>query len=242
MALLRKLLSGVRALLLRRRDKRELDEELQHYVEAAAEQKVQSGFSPDEALRLAKAELGSAEAVKDYTRDAGWERLLENLYRDLHYGARMIRRNPGFSAVVILTLALGIGANTAIFSLVNAVIFNDLPVKNPDELVLFSFQAPANRPYMTDYDGTAHSTDSDELTGTSFPYLVFQRFAEDHDTLSNIFAFARIEQPSVAANGDAQIASGQYVSGGYYAGLGVNAWRGRVLREEDDNPGAPPAA
>src|SRR5438067_2897407 len=229
MASLWKLLSGVRALLLKRRDERELDEELRQYVEAAAEQKVRSGSSREEAVRLAKANLGSAEAVKDYTRDAGWESVLENVYRDLHYGARMIRRNPGFSAVVVITLALGIGANTAIFSLVNAVLLKSLPVKNPEQLVLLSFEAPAKRPYIVEYDGTAHGTDSDGLKGTSFPHLAFQRLAEHHDALSDIFAFARIEQLNVSVQSDAEIASGQYVSGDYYAGLGVHAWRGRML-------------
>src|SRR5919109_2893783 len=172
---LRKFVCGLSALLRKRRDEQELDEELQQYVEAAAEQKMRSGISRDEAVRLTRAELGSAEAVKDYTRDAGWESVLENLYRDLHYGARMIRRNRGFSAVVVVTLALGIGANTAIFSLVDAVLLKRLPVKNPDQLVLLSFEAPAKRPYIVEYDGTAHGTDSNGLIGTSFPYLVFQR-------------------------------------------------------------------
>src|SRR5262250_2818763 len=100
---LRRFWAGLSAPLHHRRDERDLDDEIKAYVEASSEQRMLAGTSREEAYRLARAELGSPVAVKDYVRDAGWESWFENLGRDLRYAARMLRRNPGFSAVVILT-------------------------------------------------------------------------------------------------------------------------------------------
>src|SRR5260370_38690005 len=89
-----------------------------------------------EALSAARVEFGSGEAAKDYVRDVGWERLIDSLSADLRFAVRAMRRNPGFTAVVVLTLALGIGANTALFTIVDAVLFKPLPIRNTDELAL----------------------------------------------------------------------------------------------------------
>src|SRR5690349_20942035 len=179
---LRRFLAAVSAPFHRGRAEQELDDEIHAYVEAAAEQHMLAGSSREEAYRLARTELGSAAAVKDYVRDAGWESWFENLGRDLRYASRMLRRNPGFSAVVILTLALGIGSNTALFSLVNAALLRSLPVKDPDQLVRLSFRANAVRHPWTSYDGNSHGDDVTTV-GTSFPSLAYERFAERHDTL-----------------------------------------------------------
>ena len=90
---------------------------------------------PEDARRAARVELGSIEAVKDHTRDVGWETTIEQTWRDVRYAARTLRRSPAFSAVVVLTLTLGIGANTAIFSAVNAIMLRALPAERPEELI-----------------------------------------------------------------------------------------------------------
>lgn len=236
---------GLRALFRQNQNEQELDDEIQSFVEASAERRVHAGMNRDEALRAARAELGSTAAIKDYVHDAGWESWLENLGRDLRYALRMLRRNPGFSAAVIGILSLGIGANTALFSVVNAVLFKSLPVKSPGQLVLLEFVANgAKRPFLS-YDGSGHGIASNKagaIRGTSFPYAAFQNLAEKHDALQDVFAFGWIEQLNVVANGQAEIASGQYVSGDYYRGFGLEAWRGRVLTDEDDKRGAGPVA
>ncbi|HKD92912.1 MAG TPA: ABC transporter permease [Terriglobales bacterium] len=240
---LRKFSKGLQALFRKQRDDQELDDEIGAYVEAAAEKRIQAGSGHEDAYRTTRAEFGSVAAVKDYVRDAGWETWLENLARDLRYALRMLRRTPGFSAIVILTLALGIGANTALFSLVNAVLLRPLAVKDANQLVLLSFRMkPRVRDsYVFGYDGTARTIHG-VFEGTSFPYLTFQRFSERHDALSDLFGFAQIEQLNVVANSNAEIASGQYASGGYFKGLGLEAWRGRLFTEADDQPGSPPVA
>src|SRR5215472_17713909 len=236
---------GLRALFVRRQSDRELDAELEDYLSHTVESKMRSGMSAESALRAARAQFGSREAVKDQVREVGWEGAVASVWADLRFAARMMRRNPGFTVVVVLTLALGIGVNTALFTVVNAVLLKPLPVKNPGELALMVWDSENhNLPLAKGYDGTADSDYSatGHMQGTSFPYITWERMRGATELLSSVFAFAPIEQLNVIADGQAGVASGQYVSGNYYDGLGLRAWRGRMLKEGDQALGAEPVA
>jgi predicted permease len=169
---------------------------------------------------------------------------LETLWQDLRYGVRMLLKTPGFTAVAVISLALGIGANTALFSVVDALLLKMLPVKEPERLVLFKSISPREfSPGV--YSGI---WERDPATGqnvmTSFPYQSYQRMREQQGgqgALSDVFAFGDVTL-NVSADGQADVASGQAVSGDYYAGLGVQALLGRTLTDGDDQAGAGPVA
>src|ERR1017187_2452440 len=132
------LLYRLRALFRRNSMEAELDEELRAHLEHQVEKYVQSGMSREEAERRAKIEFGGLDQVKEECRDAWGVRFIETLLQDLRFAVRMLARNPGFTAVAVLSLALGIGANTAIFSLLDALLLRDLPVWQPERLVELS--------------------------------------------------------------------------------------------------------
>lgn len=164
---------------------------------------------------------------------------MDNLLKDLRYGIRGLWKRPGFSAVAIITLALGIGANTAIFTLVNAVMLKSLPVNRPDELVLFNNTAD---------EGT--SLEDTPRTGQwkRFSYESYQYFRNHNQSFQDLMAFRSgesrlsVRQTGSDANAAAQRAWGHLVSGNYFSVLGVTARRGRVLTPEDDVPSAQPVA
>lgn len=170
--------------------------------------------------------------------------LLKDLSQDLRYGMRGMLRQRTFTLVTVLTLALGIGANTALFSVVDALLLKSLPVKEPERLVLFKSTSP--REFSPgSYSG---NWETDPATGqnimTSFPYQSYRRMREQQGgegALSDVFAYGDVTL-NVSADGQADVVSGQAVSGNYYAGLGVRAMMGRTLTDGDDRAGASPVA
>src|SRR6267143_3616882 len=142
MSLLRNITSGLRSLFRKERVDRELNEELSAYLEMAAAEKMREGMSRKDAVRAVRLERGSLDASKEVVRSAGWESLVETSWRDLRYGVRMLCKKPGFTILAAVTLALGIGANTAIFSVIDGVLLQPLPYRHPEELVAVRHTAP----------------------------------------------------------------------------------------------------
>ena len=163
------------------------------------------------------------------------------LLQDLRYGFRMLLKQKGLTAVALLSLALGIGANTALFSVVDAMLLKMLPVKEPERLVLFKSVAPRGFS-VGSYNG---SSNIDQQTGlqnrTSFAYQTYQRLREQQGPLSDVFAFGGVGL-NVNADGQAEVANGQAVTGNYFTALGVQPAIGRLLTDDDDKAGAPPVA
>jgi hypothetical protein len=134
MPLLRNLVIGLRTLFRRKKDSTDLDEELDEFLEIAAEDKMRRGMTRGEALRAVRLEQGSSDVTREVVHAARWESFLEICGQDLRIGFRRLWKSPGFTTVVVLTLALGIGATTAIFTLIDAVMLEPLPVANPKQL------------------------------------------------------------------------------------------------------------
>jgi len=166
---------------------------------------------------------------------------LKTLWQDIRFGLRMLAKNPGFTAVAVATLALGIGANTAIFSLVNAVMLQTIPVRAPQQLVVLKWSAHA-RPQKIgtssfgDCSWTAWS--SKFAGGCSFSYPMFQEIRNQKDVFSGVATFAGPAQLDLSGNGTASIAHGELVSGDYFQTLGVPPVVGRTLQPADEKPGA----
>lgn len=160
------------------------------------------------------------------------------MIRDLRYAVRSLIANKGFALAAIATLALGIGANTAAFSVVNAVLLKQLPVARPNELVMF-YWLRQPEPTVAAYSGYGRQGPDGGIR-TSFSYLTFERFRDRSGTLSNVFAVSAPRELSVAADGQTNPASAHLVSGTYFDTLEVGALLGRVLTKEDDRVGADP--
>ena len=190
-----------------------MEEELRGYLEAAVEQRMRSGMSAEEARRVARAELGSLESVKDEIRSAGWEAAVEAFWRDIRYSVRVLAKSPAFTAVVVLTLALGIGANTAIFSLVDAILLRYLPVVKPEELV--------------------------EVSHTSFTNPLWEQVRDRQDVFSGVFAWSA-DRFNLTRGGAVQYANGLWASGDFFRTLGLT--RGRQAPDSRRRPAWLPCA
>ncbi|HWG36695.1 MAG TPA: ADOP family duplicated permease [Terriglobales bacterium] len=223
--------------------RRRLREELEAHLEALAQRYRAQGMGEAEARRAARLKLGGADQIEEAWGDErrfGW---LEDLRRDLILGARALRRAPGFTAVVVLSLALGIGANTAIFSLLDAALLQKLPVRAPDELALLYWHAQ-RWPRGLDQSGTGSPPTSDDGS-FSLAYATYLQL-RDHSgiAMQNIFAFSPlgVGTPSTAleVDGRTSLARASLVTGGFFPGLGLAAYRGRLVGAHDEVAGASP--
>jgi predicted permease len=206
----------------RQKQERELDEELQSHLQMAAQDRADRGETPEQARRAARRELGNVGLIKEVTREMwGWASF-ERLLQDLRYGLRMLAKSPGFTAVAILTLALGIGANTALFSVVNGVLFNPLPYAHPEQLVWLAESKP------------------NFATGSiSFPN--FQDWQKNNQTFTSM-GLSRGYSYNLTGLGDAEQLRARLISSDFFGVLGVNPAIGRSFAPGEDAIGAAPIA
>jgi predicted permease len=235
MILLRRFLAGLKALFHKDRRSLEMDEELRGFLEAAAQNRVRGGMSYAEAMHASRVEMGSMETVKQKVRSDGWESAAESLGQDIRYGVRQLLRSPGFSLVALLTLALGIGANTAVFTLVHAVMLKQLPVANPHQL----YRVGEGEFFCCEWGGLQDSW------GT-FDYPFYKHLRETDPSFEQIAAFSgntpTFNVRRAGSQSAAQTANGEYVSGNYFSTLGIQSSAGRLLNPADDRPEAPATA
>lgn len=224
MNLLNKIGGICRAFLPRRRDEHELDAEVAFDLEARAHAHRLEGLSAAEARLAALREFGSVELAKDECRDERRTRLLEQTWQDVRFGFRTMRKNAGFTAVAILTLALGIGANASIFSVVNAVVLQPLPFPNSNRLVMI-WGTDLDRGRMTDVTS----------------YLNFLDWKNQSRSFDNMGAFVTRGMTLSEADG-AALLNGLYVSPGFFETLGVYPAVGRTFRAGEEDPGVPQVA
>ncbi|MES2220349.1 MAG: ABC transporter permease [Acidobacteriota bacterium] len=221
----------------------DLSEEMQQHLEEKIEALIADGMSRKEAIHAARRAFGNATLIEQHSREVWMWPLIESIWADIKFALRQLRKSPGFTMTVVLTLALGIGANTAIFSLVNAVLLRSLPVQNPDELVVMRWSARTWPNHVgTHSRGDCASDTSAGHSGCVLSYPMFQEVARRKDLFSSVMAFAGPEQMDLSGNGPASIAQGELVSGNFFEALGVRAALGRTFTPEDDKPGAPAVA
>jgi predicted permease len=212
---------GLRALFGKQRAEQELDEELRCYTESSVEQKMRAGTAREEATRETTIEMGGVEALKEQIRDVGWETHVEGFFQDLRFGLRILRKNPSFTLVAVLALALGIGANTAMFSVIEAVLLRPLPYRNAGEIVRVSS--------TWDRNGTLTSY-------TSSPPDFFD-WRDQNRSFSSIFAY-RATEFALTGLGEAKRVNAVMATSGMFATLQAEPTLGREFTAEENRKGA----
>jgi predicted permease len=232
---MRTLINGIKALLHKQQRSRDMDEELRSFQEASVQEKMRRGVSPHEAQRAARIEMGSTETVKNKVRAATWESTAESIWQDIRYSLRIMAKSPGFTAVAILSLALGIGANTAIFTLINNLMLKSLPVSNPQDLVAFGKEFGGGR--IAGIPGGPMDI---------FPYDLYQQLRQRQSVFQGITAFASFPtmvsiRPNATATATQAIS--HLVDGNFFNVLGAEPLLGRsILPSDTDAPGRNPVA
>jgi putative ABC transport system permease protein len=221
MGLIKVIGGGLRALFRKQQLESELDEELRAYIESAVEQKMRAGMSREEAVREARAEMGSMEALKEDVREVGWEAALESFVQDVRYGMRMLRKNPAFTGIAVLALALGIGANTAMFSVIEAVLLRPLPYSNPNELVRVA--STWQRGGIT----TPYSSSPPD----------FFDWRDQNRSFSSMFAY-RTGEYALTGHGEAKRVRAVMATAGIFSTLQAHPALGREFLTEENRKGA----
>src|SRR5438477_12795652 len=222
MSFWRQLTRGLRVLTSRAAADQELGDEVDHYLEESTASFRAAGLSPGAARREARLDLGNTTMVREEVRAHGWESALGPLVADMRYAARRLLRDRGFTAVSVITLALGIGATTAIFSAVNPILFEPLPYAQPDRITMISDAGPEGEP-------------RDVTFGT------YRELAQRSRAFEAIAPF-KPWQPTMVGRGEPERLSGQRVGADFFRALGVSPFIGRDFQMDDDGPHGPNVA
>jgi predicted permease len=229
----------------RKRKEDDFTEEIKAHIQLESERLRGQGMTEGEALAAARRTFGNVTRAKEQFYESHRWLWWDHLRQDIRYGLRMLAKSPGFAAVAILTLALGIGANTAIFSLIDAVMLRSLPVEDPSQLVLLQWGA-RNSPNVHGYQSAGDCANDMRLGaknpgGCSFSEPVFREIAQAN-IFSGTAAFANTGRLDLTGNGSPSVINGQLVSGDFFRTMGIKAATGRLLDATDDKPAAAPVA
>jgi putative ABC transport system permease protein len=224
MSILRSMAAGLRSFFRKDCAERELDEELTGFLEMAAEEKMNEGMTRQEALRAARLERGSLEVTKEVIHSATWESFIETCWRDFRFGVRTLCKSPGFTAVAIITLALGIGANAAIFSAIYAVLLKPIPFKDPDRLVFIEKQ---NKPR----GWVRNPISSAEIVA----------WRSQSGAFDDVAAYKE-KSCVLTSAGEAEEDPCEVITSNLFPLLGVLPIHGRTFSTEEDQPGGPRVA
>jgi putative ABC transport system permease protein len=218
------IVAGVRGLLRKKKTESELDEELRDFLHKSEAEKMRGGMTREDARRAARMEIGGVEGVKENVRAGSWETHLEALWSDLRFGARLLRFNPVFAGAAILSLALGIGANTAIFQLLDAVRLRTLPVKNPQEIARIAI------------DQRKGASGSFSSRYPDLTYAMWEQIRAQQQGFSEVFAWGPVIF-NISPSGEVHNVQALWVSGEFFETLGLRPVLGRLLTPVDDHQG-----
>src|ERR1700722_5413204 len=211
------LLQRISNLFSRSRVDSEIDAELRSHIEMRITDNIAAGMSRDDARRDAMLRFGNPTVTQERVMAADAALALSSVWTDLRYGLRQLRRSPGFTCVALVTLAFGIGANTAIFSLIDAALLKMLPVRDPQQLVQLKSINPG------------------APVDDQFSYPAYKAFRSRTQVFEGALAFRRMHNIDFEVDGHGGLANGQFVSGNYFSALGVHAIQGRTLLSEDES-------
>jgi macrolide transport system ATP-binding/permease protein len=228
---------------------KELEDEIAFDLAAETEERVRAGVPREEAIRASRRDLGNAALIKEDVREAwGWA-ALGRFGQDIRYGLRTLRKSPLFAAMAVLSLALGIGSATAIYSVMDAVLFRALPVRHPRELAILNWRAikpPASgftEPAGIDsVDGRVYNGPGGDRFSLDFPWPFFASLRDGNDVFSTVFAYKDAGQLTVSVQGQAELGGVQFVSGNFFESLGIDPAAGRLIYESDNLAVAPAVA
>ena len=209
---------------------RDLEEELAHHLAMLEEER-----SPG----AARKQFGNLTSIKEESRSMWRFAFIEQAAQDIRYAFRAMAASPLFTAAAALSLALGIGANTAIYSFMDAILMRSLPVTHPEQLAIVQWHAPRRPRVVRSLNGTSHRLGKGGMQSPNFPYAAYELLQNNKGVFSTIFGYTYAQNFNVIASGEAESIPGGFVSGNYFAGLGVSPAAGRLFNLEDDRPGAP---
>jgi macrolide transport system ATP-binding/permease protein len=220
-----------------RRKQREIDlrDEIAHDLALDAEERMCAGAAPTEAQQASRRDFGSVLLVEEEVREMwGWTSL-DRLRQDVRYGWRTLCKNPLFTSMAVATLALGIGANTAIYSVIDAIMIRALPVRSPGELVILNWRAPREPLVMDSHTGTEYHEPGGGRTSPDFPWPAYELIRDRNTVFTSLFAYQDTGELNVSVRGQAELGRVELVSGNFFSGLGIVPAAGRLI-EDSDNP------
>ena len=236
----RDLLLRLGALVRHGRAESELDEELRFHMEMEVRKEQANGLTAEQARRNARVRFGGMEQAREQCRDVRGLTFLENLARDVRYGVRVLRKTPVFTAIAVLSLAIGIGANTAVFSLLDTILLRMLPVRNPEQLVVAKWGTRAAMDFNATW-ATGGVRDG-VWTHNVFSWAIFSELRAHSRALTDVIGFSPLGPVNVGVNGPALSTGAMVVSGNYFPALGVGTILGRPITDDNDAADGLPSA